>query len=1333
MGAAMALTAALAVVISCHFALSPGPASPLLSPCLEFLLGGRAGVLIVPALLLLLVAGSLALVTIKLQPYRTSAGPNMSAAAPPSPGSDGSQSPGGRLRRRSSVAPSSLAAIAEKQRTGNSGASESDILPDGAASSGPSLSDLQSTPPPKPPPPAPRTGSTLRVTEISVEAQLEDDAGTTAADPVPKFIDVPLNHIPAPHAFENEFVRGHVLFMVDSNDSSVPEPADVRSLFEGRRRLFWVQVQLQFKQAPSGIVYIGGEVPRPMSLGFFAGGMTKVILRVLQSLAPGLHYSFSHSDRDGGSQGDSGNSDGSSTSEADNEELPHICFPLYTAVDQFVATPPGQTPPKLGSEDFGESKEQSRQRRRSGFMLYPFNTRDTYSFHFHSYFIDFAHWQLVNLPGLRNTDLRVFWDDMPLRIVCYSLNDSSRTRSDSVRHVAGGARSFARRTSYAGASSAAAGNAKKVVHSWAVKEYKFCLELSPQDPNAIPPLGVSSGAAPDIAITAFGTSRDAAVADDTRFLLKRLHEVHHELSRFEIRVPAWFEYFSHTRTHSERRVGYVVAVRTFSGLSNEEDDDHIDDQQGPTRAKLGQSKPGERRRVTGEHVLLHTALTAFTPLSFVEHELPGRGVGGQHGGKDNMSSSEESLGSLNSASKTTRSNSGNSSTFTTGAHLFFGNRSRSVEDSISVRARSLRYNKIDDERQFLEHQLQLLGAVAPGARIGVLPGQLCAAKSSLLELLQSRQSPSALEIEWPFLSAQCAISSSDVLTRSNKDDLSMPGDVARANATSCASVDAAIRPASPPRSGRSCQSVQVLRVISSTQWRNEWMTLHSAGHTLRFFRTQSSSCKLSISIDQVLTITMGSPAFSSCWCHSYYRDAGNTVVESMDGTALYWLHIGLVEKCYHVAFANPEEQEKWFELLSGSVDSASPGSPKLIPPVMPIVTRTQPVLDLLLKQPIIRSTSHLTLGSFAVDVCVGGGNGSGGNGKPRFTKRFVLNEWCLVRLRGVCSCTLSESSRGEFDAVPDAGDLVRRCLRHAIKLQSIRLDNFSTVELLSFYDSVCALRWVDLTSLLRGASSVSDANGGDNCGDYDAENERKAFFLNLFHLVMIHASILGLLPKSKTKWSKFFNGVTYNIGGMYFSLAEIEHGVLRAAMSPLRLPIAVLVIPRLGELDADPRALFRLQRPDFRLNFAMNCMTRSCWVAIAVFDREHINQQLDRVVSETIAHSLLYDRANRVVQLPKVCDWYRDDFNGTGVGHTAAAAISAAEPVPRALTTNHAILGLLLRFVRGPELQLLEYAWQHPLGLVEKYAFEKYDYRFQDALVEAPPLEDAGSAGDVDQ
>lgn len=1068
--------------------------------------------------------------------------------------------------------------------------------------------------------------STLRATEISIHSDVK---GSKSA-PIP----VPLNFIAAPHQFENELVRGKLLFMVDSNDESVPEPLGVHKLFIGHRNLFWIQMQLQFKQLPSGIVYIGGEVPRPMNLGFFTSNMARAILSMVEMHIPGVHYSFGNK-KDNDMQGDRRGSDESARGsyiDSSEDELPHICFPLYTAADQFVVTPSGLTPPPLGTENLGETKEQSRQRKHSGQFYYPFNTRDTYSFHFHSEFIDFGHWQVVNLPSLRNTDLRAFWDDMPLRIVCYSVSDSSRTQSDTVRRFRAATHKETHRPSLGGKLSAANDEAKKAVHSIAVKQYMCGLELNPQNPTTaqIYAPNTAEFRPPTVALS---PPRDLDSGRDTQLLLKQFQNLRTELSLFEFHIPAWFEYINHLPAHCERRVGYVFAVRTFAS-------------DGATNTQI--QKPS--RKMTGEYIVLHTALESFKPLSFDHQKLQ----------ESDSTTSSSSLDKISSGS--TSENFQNQKLFNGSPRSFFGSRSRSFENLMSMRARTIRNKKIDDKRVFLENQLQKIASNEPDPGFSVVSEKLCMAKFALLELLRS---PSGLAAEWQFLNEYCTNSPLSTAARSG--------------------LDISFSVSSIPKSGRGCMSVQVLRVVGTSQWRNEWMTLNPAACTLQFYRTSSSTCKLSISVDQVLTISKDVPTFSSCWCRSHYLEVDGTDSEASRGTQLYWLHLGLAEKHHHIAFASRFDQTKWHGTLMNcmNLSLSKTVSRKSLLAVSPRPQTT-------LKSSIARSTSQLHLDAFGVDVCIVDSNLI--KEKARVSRRLVLNDSCLIRMSGTCVCSESKLSQEVFDAEPDAGNIVRHCLRHVIRLHSIRLNESSSRELLIFQQSVCALRWVNRTSLL------SD------------ENERKAFFLNLYHLIMLHASVLGLLPSSKSKWNKFFNGVTYNVGGLYFSLAEIEFNILRAPMKTIREAGTVLVIPKLGEPDSDPRSKLCLKLPDFRLNFAINCMTRSCWEHVVVFDRLQIDDQLDRVTGETISHTLVYDRDNRSVQLPKVCDWYHSDFTKEN-----------ADAVPRSLAANHEILGQLLHFVRGPERHQLKTVWQYLPYLVDKYTFEKYDYRFHDKLTEAPP------------
>ncbi|KAJ0400820.1 hypothetical protein P43SY_008608 [Pythium insidiosum] len=909
---------------------------------------------------------------------------------------------------------------------------------------------------------------------------------------------------------KDKFMKGKLLFLLKRGEQ--PWPPKYAPLFDGKRRLFWVQMQVQFKKVPSGILYIGGEVPRAMNLGFFTGGLTKIILSVLQSLVRGLHCSF-------------GQLYPSAVKDRDDEELPHICFPLYTAVDQFVVTKPGETPPELGTADFGESAQSMAARRKSGQPMYQYNTTDTYSFHFHSFFIDFSSWRLVGIPGMKDYDLSMFWEDMPLRICAYSLKPQPGVDPNSET------------------------DAKKAVHSWRAKEYKFCVELSHKVQDMVDD-------EPSIDYEA-----DECTADGRRLseVVSLQTGVQEELQRFGISVPAWFEYHSTSPAHSERRVGYAILVREF----NEPAD--------------GQCS----RVLKAEHMVLHTAVTAFLPLSFLEHELM----------------------------RPRRRGSGNG--------LFSGSKHKTLEESISVRSRSNRYSKIEDERQFLEDHLRLILTADMQTFENTRPEQLLAAQSALLELVQSDRG--ALSMEWQFLSSS--------FVRSNSFGSST---------NVLASTGAAIL---PPKDTPHA-AVQVVRAVTSTHWRHEWLTLDKGHRELRFFRMMASSSSFSISLDKILIVERDAPIRSQRKTTTAPFDSDDDEVQ------LFWLHIGLLEKCHHIAFATPEELQHWLTVIRSEVEGFG------------CSMKSQ------LQQPIMKSSEGIEAASFFTDS----------TSKSRGAKRCVLNDRCEFLLHAFRTASSSMWS---------PNDIVARNLKTVISLQRRKLDAFSTQDLIEFLDAVCALKWVNLSTV------VAD------------ETERKVFFLNLYHLMLIHASVLGFLPKSITQWSKFFNGVSYNIGGMYFSIAEIEHGIIRAPMATLRIPIAFLVIPKIS--DQDERAAFRLTIPDFRLNFAMNCLTKSYTNAIIVYTTADIDKQLDIAMAQSVEVSLSYDQQTKVVFMPKLCEWYRADFSD---------ATDTA-------TWQQEVLSLLTKYLAGDKAQLFAYIVEHEDSVVSKWKFAKFDYRFHELLEEA--------------
>lgn len=59
------------------------------------------------------------------------------------------------------------------------------------------------------------------------------------------------------------------------------------------------------------------------------------------------------------------------------------------------------------------------------------------------------------------------------------------------------------------------------------------------------------------------------------------------------------------------------------------------------------------------------------------------------------------------------------------------------------------------------------------------------------------------------------------------------------------------------------------------------------------------------------------------------------------------------------------------------------------------------------------------------------------------------------------------------------------------------------------------------------------------------ENERVAFFLNLYHVMVLHGSLVVGPPPAWNYWNAFFNNITYMFGYEIISIADVEHNILR--------------------------------------------------------------------------------------------------------------------------------------------------------------------------------------------
>lgn len=100
-----------------------------------------------------------------------------------------------------------------------------------------------------------------------------------------------------------------------------------------------------------------------------------------------------------------------------NKEMPHIVVPALSFFERIVVSKPGQDPPQMG-EEFEETKE-SMAARMNGKSDIQWNTEDTYSMSFYTMYLDFAKWQVVQIPVTSDIGLKTFWGNSFLRIALF--------------------------------------------------------------------------------------------------------------------------------------------------------------------------------------------------------------------------------------------------------------------------------------------------------------------------------------------------------------------------------------------------------------------------------------------------------------------------------------------------------------------------------------------------------------------------------------------------------------------------------------------------------------------------------------------------------------------------------------------------------------------------------------------------------------------------------------------------------------------------------------------------------------------------------------------------
>lgn len=151
-------------------------------------------------------------------------------------------------------------------------------------------------------------------------------------------------------------------------------------------------------------------------------------------------------------------------------------------------------------------------------------------------------------------------------------------------------------------------------------------------------------------------------------------------------------------------------------------------------------------------------------------------------------------------------------------------------------------------------------------------------------------------------------------------------------------------------------------------------------------------------------------------------------------------------------------------------------------------------------------------------------------------------------------------------------------------------------------------------------------------------NEKKAFFINIYNALVIHAMVVKGEPSSFLERMFFFTNTKYCIGGQAYSLDDMENGVLRGN----RAPASSLLNTRPFS-EKDPRRFHAIVPMDPRIHFALVCGAKSC-PPIKIYTADNIDKGLEAATAAFLEAEVEVDEYSSTVTLSKIMDWYSEDF-----------------------------------------------------------------------------------------
>lgn len=170
--------------------------------------------------------------------------------------------------------------------------------------------------------------------------------------------------------------------------------------------------------------------------------------------------------------------------------------------------------------------------------------------------------------------------------------------------------------------------------------------------------------------------------------------------------------------------------------------------------------------------------------------------------------------------------------------------------------------------------------------------------------------------------------------------------------------------------------------------------------------------------------------------------------------------------------------------------------------------------------------------------------------------------------------------------------------------------------------------------LLASLQNISYAN---LVNDLKSDDERKAFWINIYN--GFSQMSLRKNPDQYKNRSAFYKAKQVAIAGKFFSLDEIEHGILRRSKIKWSEGYFNKLFPSKTEKE------LRVDKLDYRIHFALNCGAKSC-PPIAFYNPENLNPQLNLATKAYLSGESQYDSIPNTIHLPAIMSWFRHDFGG---------------------------------------------------------------------------------------